>query len=246
MNRSLTCFFSIALLNFVGCAGIMDRQPEKPPLAESEKSATDQYILQLDDEIFDGKRLYVSLKVKDKDGVNHEQEVNTPVVARIRSMANGSAVGESFLVVTPAQLNTKLQMSVEATGFTDYQADLLWGLEARNFLKVLPPSNFIVVNDVVLVTQGENSTVQGLLQNKGVSPISNIPLSLELQWVKKGDYLDISKRDADATTDVDVTDVTVAPGESRPFSIALGSALAAPDARHGGEEGSWQPIVRVR
>ena len=256
-------FFFFLVWAASGCAPLLlGRTPAEEntvPLALSEQKNHEPYRLQIDDEVFDGARLYVKVRVivKDADALSTISEKSPDiqtVVIRVRSVANGVTVGESFLVVPSERLQLQLQLSVEASGFTDYQADLLWGQDAKTFLRAVPPSQFITVKDVSLVTTTtrsedgkKKSTVTGTLVNEGVIPLSDIPLSLELQWVNKGAFLDLSLKNTDAMTDVNVTDAAIAPGESRVFSIAIDADLAPPHDDNGTPfDGDWQAIIRVR
>ena len=232
MNRAyFSCLMLLAVSAVTGCSA----KEVKPPLAQSDTGAP--YQLQIKDEVFDGKKLFI------KSVVNQfSSEVVPPTVIRLKTVKNGESVGEAFLPFNESKKGQELQLSADAEDFTDYQVDLLWGKDAEAFLKSIPASKFVLLKDVTLVTDVQGSRITGSIENTGLYPISNVPLAVEFQWVKKGEYLDISSHDPDSVTDITVDNITIAPSETRPFSIALETELPKPE----GQEGSWQVLVAAK
>jgi hypothetical protein len=223
-------FLILLLLIFTGCSS----KEVRPPLAQSDTDAP--YQLRIDDEVFDGKKLFIKATVE-----QFTSEVSAPSVLRLKTIKNGTDLGESFVPFEESQKGEQLQLSADAEGFTDYQVDLLWGSDAEGFLKSVPPSKFVTIKDTMLVSDTTGSKINGTIENTGYYPISNLPLTVEFQWVKSGDYLDLSVHDPEATTEVILSDVTIEPKQTRSFSIALDSELPV----HEGEKGAWQVIVKA-
>jgi hypothetical protein len=222
-------YFILILMVCVGCS----TQTMKPPLAQSDSEGP--YQLRIDDEVFDGKKLFIKVAVEQLTS-----SVQAPSVIRLKTMHNGADVGESFVPFDEQQQGDALQLSADAEGFTDYQVDLLWGADAESFLKAIPASHFIVVRDTALITDATGSRITGTIENTGHYPVSNTPLTVEFQWVKQGEFLDLSVHDPEATTELTLSDITIEPKQSRSFAIALESS---PPPREG-EQGTWQVIVK--
>lgn len=226
-------FQSLCLMLVVLCSVGCATQTVKPPLAQSDSEGP--YQLRIDDEVFDGKKLFIKVAVEQLTS-----SVQAPSVIRLKTMHNGADVGESFIPFDEQQQGDALQLSADAEGFTDYQVDLLWGADAESFLKAIPASHFIVVRDTALITDATGSRITGTIENTGHYPVSNTPLTVEFQWVKQGEFLDLSVHDPEAMTELTLSDITIEPKQSRPFSIALESS---PPPREG-EQGAWQVIVK--
>ncbi len=246
LNR-LGGFIALSFCLLSGCAS---RSSVIPVLAASSDDSSQPFTLSIIEEVNDGDRLHVAAQVKAKELWDISN-----VLLHLKAMRNGAPVGESFyplaqsIVPTPGSTKAELKagesrsvrISVDARDFTDYQLDLVWGKEAEQFLDSLPKSATVEVRDVTLVYPAKSSrpSISGSLYNKGRTPLLEVAIAVGFVWVPKGENLDLSVGFPDNESVVVVSDISIPPGASQPFSIEV--ELDMPQ----NSRGRWEPLVRV-
>lgn len=227
LNLAFFCFF-------IGCSNSVNS------LEITSENENDPFQLVIDNEVFDGKKLYLLSHIKTTSFASDVPE-HVPVVVRLRTVADGKEIGEAFFPTKTPVDDGLIRLSADAKGFTDYQAELLWGSEASAFLSKVPPSEFIEIKEVTLSQPSEEGLqrVQGIIQNNGGVQIENLSVVLQLAWVKDQEYIDLSTLSEENSTHIKIPDIHIPAGEKKPFSIELTKSLPVQSG------GSWLAVVRV-
>lgn len=243
LNKHLLRCTLVATITFpLVLAGCASSHVVAPPLATA--ASTDaKYTLNILEEVNDGARLYVTAQV-----TVLEPLTQTQALVRLRTMANGTSVGESFVPLSDANRSPQsadtyhVKMSADAASFTDYQLDLLWGSEAVAYLQALPRDEVVKVSNLTLqnAAKGKKPKINGKFENRGVLPITQLTALVQLVWVPEGGKLDLSGLKAENDTEVEVPGLSILPGGSKDFSIELEVSIPAVKG------GSYQPVVRIK
>jgi hypothetical protein len=114
-------------------------------------------------------------------------------------------------------------------------------MDAIEALKSLPVEQFIDIQDLHLSSPDINGKryVEGLLVNKGVKKLTSYTINLQFIFLNTGEFLDLQSLNPENDTPVEVSQIEVAPGESKPFSIEIDSSQMQPTST-----GDWHVVNR--
>lgn len=230
---------SLVALVLTGCAHTSNIS--KPALVSSDSDISQPFLVSIIEEANDGKKLTVAAEVR-----SHWKSDSSKALLQLKGLKNGEVVGESFFPLASApecedgtlSPDEKVQtvISVDSPGITDYQLNLLWGDEAQAYLRSLPVGSTVLFKDLNL-TLKPKAAVVGEIENRGSDKLDRVAIAVSFVWVPNNSPVEDGQSQQE--TILEIGDLNLSPGKSRPFSIEIDQEIpASPD-------GYFKPLVRV-
>jgi hypothetical protein len=226
----------LVLFLIAGCSIVSS---DISPIESTEPNQNNPYILNIQQEASSGKQLFVKGVLNPNPNFTGKNSEATKKIVKLKTIKNGEIIGEAIFK-DPIE-DVPFTISADSDGFTDYQIDLLWGMDAIEALKSLPVEQFIDIQDLHLSSPDINGKryVEGLLVNKGVKKLTSYTINLQFIFLNTGEFLDLQSLNPENDTPVEVSQIEVAPGESKPFSIEIDSSQMQPTST-----GDWHVVNR--
>ena len=268
--RSVLAKFALfsVILWAVGCTSFsrsvsIDSEPKKN---EQNRSSQDlPFVLEVVDEVNDGERLHVLGAVT----AQTDWMVND-VVVRLTGMRSGEQIGISYLPlrsnlsssqagdtntqIIKAQEKYSFSVSVPSQNITDYQLELLWGDEAKRHLKnieVQKPGS-LELRQIEVLTKKADCPKQNCgvvykmtaqLFNSGATVIDKVVLGVGFLVVTPGQKLDFKKQIPQNEERIELSQLALMPGASRPLSLDFDEPVTEEKFQSG--QGELRPNIRI-
>lgn len=270
LKRLIIFIFSSFIL--CSCAFLgLDKVDSKSISSKNESLSPSRmpFKLEVVDEVNDGDRLHILGAVSAQTAWSLDE-----VVVRLTGIQAGSIVGLSYLALAKItdnsesisgsdQIRVKMikpgerhqfSLSIPAKNITDYQLELLWGKEARDYLGSVSTalSGNIELRRIEVETTQEPCTVMDCgvsykisaeIFNGTDSAISKTLLGVGFVRNKVGKELDLSKSIPENEEQVEVPDLNLASGASRSLRLKFDSPVPASEVES--VEGTLKPRIRI-
>jgi hypothetical protein len=251
----------VLMLGGTGCFGMSS--PKKPRAIESaagiDPSIT-PFKLEVVEELYDGADIVIKGRITPKDEWDPKE-----VVVRLAALDDRGQQRLSFhrvsdlapqSAVLAAGVATPFSLTLPSEGLTNYQVEVLWGQEAQPFGQPSPESSpaakegakpFLALRNLeVHRVPGESCanpnecelkfTITGEFFNSGGATVRNVVI---LAGFTTPDKLDLQDQILENERRIEVRNMGLKPGASKPFRLALEKHVTALD------QAAPQPAVRI-
>lgn len=248
----------------VWCAGCMGLGAPKKPRAIESAAGIDPSItpfkLEVVEELHDGADLVIKGRLTPKDEWDPKD-----VVVRLAALDDRGQQRVSFhrvsdlspqSAVLAAGVATPFSLTLPSAGLTNYQVEVLWGQEAQPFGQPGTPNSpavpdaakpFLALRNLEVHRVPSEScatpnecelkfTITGEFFNSGGATVRNVVI---LAGFTSADKLDLKDQILENERRIEVRNMGLKPGASKPFRLALEKYVTAID------QAAPQPAVRI-
>ncbi len=255
----------ISLLLTSACSTLNSINPfseeSNPSQKDNKKSGKPSlpFSLEINDEVNDGDRLHILGTIS----AVTDWSLNDAIV-KLSSISEGRVVGISYLPLT--KISNKLQsmikggeqnsftISVPSENITDYQLELLWGQEAKQYLTSIrnQPAGILEIRDIKIQTIRQACSnpdcmvkfkVNATLFNQTSKPVKQVILGIGYIRINSAPELDLQRQIPQNEERIDIGQILLAPGDSR--SIVISFDQEVPEKSLVNTEGEIKPTIRI-
>lgn len=185
------------------------------------------YKVEVLEELNDGKALFIRAKISNFENF---QDINSLI--RLSGLANGKLATEKYYLLQTSLNPTsqELLMEIPSAEISDYQLELLWGQDAKNYLSRIQAEirSQLTLESVqvekVKICEAEicrfNFKISGQIKNNGAETVPTADLGLSFQTEEN---LSAETKDLSMEKTIPIKDLNLSSQQSRSFNLEADS-----------------------